>query len=300
MRQWQTTPATGDRTALVAAFEVGTGDTLQQGFFRTIYAPFKTPTASGMPDTYTWENVGFTGEEIAEIYLEFFGENYLVEKLRLYPSDAFAPLYHTAPALLGRRILAVLNANKEKYKKLIELEGYNTYNPLWNVDGEEIYSSLENQGVNDETVSVGIDRTDWANTETVNQTNRNTYEGTSQPAETVTTTAAPAEDSQGRPTKNYTRTRAEPEDNTTERVWTHHNADNNGSDYTVSASDTAFGQAATGGDKYHTDKRIRRGNIGITASQDLIEKTRAVVNWSILQEFFRDINEKILVGIYDY
>ena len=284
-------------TALEYAFNVGTVESLspESHFFDSIYIPVKKPTASGMPESYTWENIGLSFEEIAKIYNDFYGENFIVE--RLTPAGAYE--YLDSIGALGRRIKSVLEINKQKYIGLIELNGY-TYNPLYNVDAEEIYSSLENQGVTDETVATGENRVTFSSVDTQTQTQKNTYEGTLKDAETVTTTADPDTDADGNPQNNYTRTRAEPEDNTTERTYTHHNADNNGADYTVSAADNAFNQAITGGDKYHTDKRIRRGNIGVTASQDLIEKSRNTVRFSILQEFFDDINKQILIGIFDF
>lgn len=297
MKKWQSTPTTAEVTALEYAFNVGTVVSLspEAHFFDSIYIPVKKPTESGMPESYTWENIGLSFEEIGKIYNDLYGENFIVE--RLTPAGAYE--YLNSIAALGRRIKSVLEINKQKYLGLIELNGY-TYNPLYNVDAEEIYSSLENQGVTDETVATGENRVTFSSVDTQTQTQKNTYEGTLKDAETVTTTADPDTDADGNPQNNYTRTRAEPEDNTTERTYTHHNADNNGSDYTVSAADNAFNQAITGGDKYHTDKRIRRGNIGVTASQDLIEKSRITVRFSILQEFFDDINKQILVGIFDF
>lgn len=292
---WQKTATAAEMTALEAAFYNALNGGQATGFFEHIFLPVKIPTADGMPDESEWVNIGFDYKEAARVYDRFYGWNYLAEPLKKYETDVFD--WITAPANLGETIRAVIEANKGKYLKLIELQGYE-YNPLWNVDGTEIYTSLENQGVTDEKTSFAVDRIDYANTQTVQQVNRNTYEGTEHPAETVTTTAENAM-SDGEPTKNFTRSRADPTKNTTEREYTHHNAKNGESDYTVSAEDTAFGQAATGGDHYHTDKRVRRGNIGVTATQTLIEMQRKVVATSIMTEFFKDINEQILIGVYD-
>ena len=292
---WAKTATASERSALEQAFynALNYGAALT-GFFENIYVPVQRATSEGMPETVSYEKIGYTYQEIASIYYSFFAWNYIVEPLREYPSDLFP--YVTAPWLLGQRIKAVLDTNKYKYIKNIELLGY-AYNPIWNVDGEEIYSSLEAEGVTDETTTTELDQLQYTNTERVQQINRNTYEGTSQPAETVTTTEENAMSGDD-PTKNFVRSRADPEHNVTERTYTHHNADNGGAEFEVNAEDTAFGQAVAGGDKYHTEKRIRRGNIGLTATQDLIEKQRIVVKFSILKEFFKDINEQILIGIY--
>ena len=297
VKTWSETPTAIEWYALRAAFENGLTEN-STGFFENIYIPVKIPTADGMPEEYSYQNVGLTNEEIAEVYTYFYGHSYIVEPLRHYENDVGE--YVTAYAKLGHRIRAVLKMNRAKYLKLIELGGY-AYNPIWNVDGEEIFSSLENSGVTDEHTESGEDRTQWTDTKMTQQTDINTFEGgNAKPAQTVTTTGDPATDSSGKPTKNYTRSRAEPENNTTDRTYTHHNADNGGTEYAVAAADTAFNQAATGGDKYHTDKRIRRGNIGVTATQDLIEKQKAAIRSGVLQEFFDDINDQILIGIYDF
>lgn len=297
-KTWNETPAASERSCLQSAFynALVSGQT---DFFASIYIPVKIPTASGQPENWTWQNVGISAPDIADIYADFYGCNYIVEPLKTSTGEPWD--FSRAVGKLAHRIKSVLNINKAKYLKLIELNGY-TYNPLWNVDGEEIYTSLENSGTVDETTTRGEDRTTWNNVETINQTDIWTYEGgeSPNPAQRTTTTAEPDEDASGNPTKNYTRSRAEPEDNTTEKTYTHNNADNNGEEYAVQASDTAFGQAATGGDHYHTDKRIRRGNIGVTASQDLIDKQRAIIRGSIIQEFFEDINTQILIGIFDF
>lgn len=295
MKKWSETPTAIEWDALRAAFENALTEN-NTGFFENIYIPVKIPTADGMPEEYTYQNVGLTNEEIAEIYANFYGQNYIVEPLRKCNGEPWDYVYSYGK--LGHRISAVLKMNRAKYLKLIELGGY-SYNPLWNIDGEEIYSSLENSGVTDEHTESGEDRTQWTDTKLTQQTNTNTYEaGSAKPAQTVTTTGDPETDSSGTPTKNYTRTRADPEYNATDRTYTHHNADNGGAEYRVSAADTAFNQAATGGDRYHTDKRIRRGNIGVTATQDLIKKQKAAIRSGVLQEFFDDINEQILIGIY--
>ena len=76
------------------------------------------------------------------------------------------------------------------------------------------------------------------------------------------------------------------------------NGVNHNEEYTVKAKDTAFDQALVGGDKMHNEKYIRQGNIGVTKTQELIESERANLRFSVINEFFEDINEQLLVGIY--
>lgn len=300
MEKWQATPYQSERTTLESAFNnalvSGSSD-----FFANIYIPVKIPTASGMPESYNYENVGVTATEAATIYNDYYGQNFIIEPLKKVDGEPWD--YALSVGKLARRIKSVLEINKAKYLKLIELNGYE-YNPIWNVDGEEIFTSLENEGHTTEHTETGADSVTFSSVESTQQTDLNTFEGgTAHPAQTVTTTASPALDSSGNPTKNYTRSRAEPENNTTDKTYSHETVKTGttGEDeYTAAASDTAFNQAAVGADKYHTDKRIRRGNIGVTATQDLIEKQKSIVRGSILAEFFEDINQQILIGIFDF
>ena len=54
----------------------------------------------------------------------------------------------------------------------------------------------------------------------------------------------------------------------------------------------------SGGDKYHTEKRVRQGNIGTTKTQELIASERENLRFTVIDEFFNDINKQILIPIY--
>ena len=70
-------------------------------------------------------------------------------------------------------------------------------------------------------------------------------------------------------------------------------------DLTETADTDLYGNTSVAADKYHTERKLRQGNIGVTKSTELIEAQREVVRYSILQEFFDDINKQILIEIYD-
>ena len=240
-------------------------------FFLNIYIPVHNydNTTHEMLDTYTYENIGVSDSQIADIYTTFYGQNYLIEPLQLISTDVTD--YATSEANLGKRIKSVFLMNKGKYLKLIELQGYK-YNPLWNVDGTEEYTFLENQGVNDvkNTTKLG------SVTEKTN-----TYDGTLRDAAQTT----------------YGTVGSNSNNQENETTYTHHNAENNGSDY--SGGTDTFGNTVVGGDKYHTEKRVRKGNIGVTKTQELIANERENLKFSIIEEFFKDINKQILIGIFD-
>ena len=261
-----------------------------QEIFNQIYIPVKIATSAGMPDEFTYTNIGLGTNDLAEYYDVYFGENWLVEKF-----DASNVL--ASSQKLGRRIKRVFEMNKGKYLKLIELLGY-SYNPLWNVDGVEEYTYLENTGVNDISVSktVGSYTDTHGSTETTNETHEDTNSVTSFDSTNFNDT------DHNIGSKNETKTTSgdavthgshTDTDNTT---VTHHNADNNGNEY--SGGTDTFGNTVVGGDKYHNERKVRQGNIGVTKTQELIAAERENLKFSVIMEFFKDINEQILVGIY--
>lgn len=244
-----------------------------ENFFYSVYIPVKIPTQNGMPDEYTYENVGLSDSQLAIVYGQLYGANYLVDPLVLVSTDPTD--YATSIGRLAKRIKAVLFLNKTKYLKLIEVGGYE-WNPMWNVDGTEEYTFLENQGINDVTNTAKIGTVTGKT---------NTYDGTLRDAtQTSYGTVGNGNNNQE-----------------SETTYTHNNAKNLDSnnqekDYTATS---AFGESIIGGDKFHTEKRIRQGNIGVTKTTELLNDAREYYRQNIIGEFFKDINQQILVGVYD-
>lgn len=304
VNQWNNTPyvVTPYETALQAAFRTII-------LFEHLYIPVKTATNTGMPDDFTYVDIGVSRMEMAEIYNTYYGRNRLVEPL-IDRADG----YNESVAELNRRILSVYHMNMQKYKKLIELAGYE-YNPLWNVDGTEEYTYLENQGTNDTTVTYKTNQRTDTNGGALTKTGSidNTY-GNENGGDINTTSVTPFDSNQWQDTEknvakgNTTQTFNSvtdtdsrsitygAHDDETKTEVTHHNAKNGNAEY--SGGTDAFGNVVVGGDTYHTEKRVRSGNIGVTKTQELIESERLNLRFSIMGEFFKDINEQVLVGIY--
>ena len=289
VNDWFDAPVNGmvNTYALPYAFAIALQN---QEIFNQIFIPVKIATDDGMPDEFTYVNIGIGTNDLADYYDVYFGENWLVEKFDT--SDI-----HACSQKLGRRIKRVFEMNKGKYLKLIELLGY-SYNPLWNVDGVEEYTYLENSGVNDINVSktVGAYTDTHGSAETISETHEDTNSATSFDSTAFNDT------DHNIGNKNETKTTSgdavthgshTDSDNTT---VTHHNADNNGNDY--SGGTDTFGNTVIGGDKYHNERKVRQGNIGVTKTQELIAAERENLKFSVIMEFFKDINEQILVGIY--
>lgn len=138
VHEWNTVTVTD--TLLHLAF----ASALSSSALTDIYLPIKLPTDDGMPDDYTYEKIGYTTEQIAEYYDVLYGSNYLCVPLT---TDG-ATRYANSIRELTRRIQAIYEINKPKYLKMAELYGLE-WNPLWNVDGIEKYTYLENSGTND-------------------------------------------------------------------------------------------------------------------------------------------------------
>ena len=265
---------------LTAMFDTATRDATgaKDGlFFKNIYMPLKLATANGMPELSTYVDIGLSLYELAEVYWAQYGSFYFAMPY-YYCKDATEQA--AALLALGRKARSVLLKNKYKYLKDLELLGLE-YNPLFNVDGTEIRQHLENQGPNTATETNG-------NTQTFNsvkdQHNVSTYD-----------TVAKAE-------YDDTRTGSISDSGSRSTTYSHDNAKNNIDgqqvDYEVNAGDTAFGYRLVGGDKMEIEKLIRQGNIGVTKTTELIESQRELIQHSIVDEYFNDLNRLILVGVY--
>ena len=275
VNQWNSTLVGTNETALQNAFQ-------QITLFEHLYIPVRPVTSSGMQDV-TWVDIGVTIKEMSEIYNTYYGRNFLIEPY------VEANGWQVSITGLNRRILSVYHMNMQKYKKLIELAGYE-YNPLWNVDGTEEFTYLENKGVNDvKTTYDNAARTDTKGSTTGNPNNPNVR------VQKVTTFDSDTYRNVSAEEEHETYVTGAHKDEVETKI-THNNALNGNQDY--SGGTDTFGNNVVGGDTYHTEKRVRSGNIGVTKTQELIESERLNLRFSILGEFFKDINEQVLVGIY--
>lgn len=308
-----------------------------------LYIPIKTPTAAGMPEQYTYTRIGLDSDEIADVYETLFGGNFFIVPLlkKWGTDDDDVTPYSTSLVKLQRKINNVYKLNKGKYLKIAEGLGFE-WNPLYNVDGVEKYTSLENSGVNDSKTEhkytqrtdtltdtfgaqkkttggnntrTGSETTSGGKTETHDNTNSvTTFDSTefsntdhSNANDTISNDAYTTEynsvkdaDTHTTDTDAYTDTHQTAfgahtdEDNTS---VTHHNAKNGDDEY--SGGVDGFGNTVVGGDKYHTDIKERKGNIGVTKTTELLSDAFEFYKNNLLKMFFEDINEQILVRVFE-
>lgn len=281
-RWYQTEFGTPSKPALRSAFETGLNmnPSTEEYPFRHIYIPLAKRVESGddigkiIPGEYEYIDIGLTMVELVGLYYTQYRERMICEPLTT--ATAVTDANH-----LGFLMYMVFLKNRYKYLKWIDSMGY-AYNPLWNVDANEMYQSLDNHG--------GINRTDRPILAT--KTEQYTADYNSTPKKTGWSEVGynnqdPTVTSGFASTSNETHENAKNKDDNDQEK-----------EYVVESKDTAFGQKIIGGDYMHVEKRLRQGNIGITMSTQLINAERETVRFSLIQEYFNDINKEILMCLY--
>ena len=267
-----------------------------ENVFANIYVAIRNnpqSAAQEATESFTYYNVGFTISEITKYFNTKFGLNY------------FAYNYEDQMDPMIERVRSIYKANKYKYMKLIEIMGYK-YNPLYNVDGIELYGNAETIGDSSSTrkpegtiksVTGKETNNTMADMESTNYVNP--FD------ETAQATQIESQNKSSPVTSKQTF-----EDNYHETSELNHNPAMNykydsesgkwiqDQAFVVAASDNAFGVTFTGPERYYAEKRIRQGNIGVTKSQELVKAQRDVVQYNILDEFFRDLEREIVIGIF--
>lgn len=274
-----------DQTPLYGIFHSAFAG-MKGNVFNEIYVTIRNnPTSYGAEETYCTYNVGFSDVEITNYYVSLYGSHYF----------CYDPDIASDKVAITRKVKSIYEANLYKYRKLIELMGYD-YNPLYNVDGVELYSTAESIGDTDSIHNpTGMIKTG------ANSDNAPTVKHNVAPYDSETAKLQSEDIQSGQTITDYT-------DYSESNATIHHPAGNlvynestgkyEPKTFVINEKDNAFGVAFNGPERYYAEKRIRQGNIGVTKTQELIEAQREVVKFNILDEFFKDINEHILVGIY--
>lgn len=267
-----------------------------ENVFANIYVAIRNnpqSAAQEATESFTYYNVGFTISEITKYFNTKFGLNY------------FAYNYDDQMDPMIERVSSIYKANKYKYMKLIEIMGYK-YNPLYNIDGIELYGNAESLGDSSST------RKPEGTIKSVTGKETNNAMGDIE----ITNYVNPF-DKTAQATQIESQNKSSPvtskqtfEDNYHETSELNHDPAMNykydsetekwipDQPFVVAASDNAFGVTFTGPERYYAEKRIRQGNIGVTKSQELVRAQRDVVQYNILDEFFRDLEREIVVGIF--
>lgn len=272
------------------------GETVD-GFFNKIWIPVKVynEQTGKFADDYTYYNCGMDTLKLAQLYWTKYSGNYLIGG------------HETFDGVFQRLVIRCESIFKQylgKYRKLVEMEGL-IWNPLWNVDGTELHQILEVHGnenhLSAESGSTANGRNMQDEREVTaydSDTLKKEYKETHKGLDSSTGPSASATygddeiKADADPVSNV-------ETSSSEARASRSHITHDSIGYGVSEKDTAFGTAITDGDLLHTEKTVRQGNIGVTKTTELIEDARKTVAYSIIQEFFKDINRVILIGTYD-
>lgn len=247
--------------------------------------------------TYTYSNIGFTPAQIADYFNTRYSCNYFLYNFKV----------QSEYDKLLTRIKSIYKANFYKYKKLIEVMGYK-YNPLYNVDGTELYANMESIGDTESertpsgrirTTSGTLNGTSIGSSTTENYTNPYDSNSGTDPSYLTDKTVTNAITTDQEYLDNYNEKTAianqpaqkfsiDPQTGQITKSGL----------YDMAAKDSAFSVALNGAERYYAEKRIRQGNIGVTKTTELIEAQREAVRFNLLDEFFRDLEHDIIVGIY--
>ena len=294
-----TAQATGyERSWLDLLFDRATiisGET-SGGFFNNIWIPTRkyNPTTQKMSETYTYYNVGMSTADMADLYWTEYSGNYLIGRQDDISIDF---------SYISTRVTAIFKKNLGKYRKLVELEGLE-WNPLWNVDGSEIHQLLEKHASENNLFSesgasaTGKNLKDEHKVSAYDSATKTEWEETHVGQGTSNTPTAEVVYGDDTLTANGGSI-SDVDTSSSEARASRSHKTHESFEYSVKVEDTAFGVAINdGGDFLHTEKTVRQGNIGVTKTTELIEDARRTVAYSIIQEFFDDINEVILVGVW--
>lgn len=293
IEDWYNTQV-GTASKLTILFNNAIGQT---NVFSTIYVAIRdNPQYAEQTEHFSYYNVGYTDTQISDYFVTKFGLNYFA-----YRADNTIDFNE-----LRMKIKSIYDANLYKYRKLVEILGY-TYNPLFNVDGTELYSRAESigdaQNVRTPSGSIITETGTEKNQALGNTTTtfyKNPYDNNSTSANVVD---AKTEQSPVKSIQTYSDEYNETTDfknipannykyDETTQEWKPDGV------FSVAAKDNAFGIEFNGPERYYAEKKIRQGNIGVTKSTELIAAQRELVRYNILDEFFRDLYREIVVGIY--
>lgn len=293
MNRWyQTVSSTSpSKTCLRNAFEIalGRGTTPETYLFEDIYIPIPKTNADkygqeipeGLdahafvePYEYKFVNVGMSVEDIVDYYWTKYGCNMFCIPI----NDRETSL--TGDLTLGKKMNVIVKANMYKYLKWIADMGY-AYNPLWNVDGTDWFQYIDTHG--------NVVRKDSPILQYADKLKTNAYEGTLRDTNETQNTYA------GTYLNGETETFGKSSYDDTQNIYSVSKEEH---DAVTNDSIDGPVKSITGGDYSHIEKRIRQGNIGVTQTSELIKNERDLVRFNIIEEFFKDVNKELLMGIY--
>jgi hypothetical protein len=241
--------------------------TLNGNPFEHIYFPYQESYVDNNVLKYrdSFADIGVSTATITDIfYTTYFNRKFFREIKRHFDTGEYINSDNYAKEF-GKWISSVYMKNSPKYLGNIALLGYK-YDPLYNYDMNETSGSWIKDGDNkiettpSGTVTTEHDRTQYDNTNYVHE------------SKDVTTYANAK---------------------TTTDEKHQHISD------TITSANDIYGSERSNLDKLAGGKIRRYGNIGVTTTQQMIEQERNKLKFSIINDFFNDLDTELLLNIYE-
>lgn len=252
-----------------------------------IYFVYDTVASDGTVTTSV-ANVGIGEEQFIE---DFLITN--VERIVAQPFyEGHGPEWTRVCTFLRDKLVTAINLNMAKYIKLLETMGFK-YDPTANYDMTEIGGEAEKEGALEDNKSIRGAKT---KTETAPELRTTHY------TSTYDDTATGRLDNYDVQTYEGTYS-IDPETNVPIKITKEFYEGENPGDtvtrtHTGQVSLTQDEITTPSADKANTHKLIRRGNIGVTTTQQMIEAQRELVKFSLEREIMKDLEDAILLRCY--
>ena len=276
--------------------------------------------SSGQPTKYHY-NLGFQPVDIKNAYAEWYGERRLGKALPPIDSYIYEPRnlqmersliatdqegYEYLGRWLTQQIQIFIDSNKDKYLKLVDTIGFK-YDPISNYDmteektaqnGTETLShTVDKKGKTLNFESNQVDLVAPTEGEQAYEQDAHVSSWTSDGSDTVTNSQT-TDSTVEHQTTTY--------DSATYRNEWKETSNDGGTTQTTKLKPKASESVYNGEEYTDTKDRgddsyqlSRKGNIGVTTSQQMIESEREVARYNVLKEFFEDLNRYLLLSTWD-
>lgn len=236
---------------------------LTANFFTYIYVPVEQLDQDGNV-VKTYENIGINYSDLVNEFYACYCNRFLGFKAK---SDSATEKLRVKK-MIKDTVKSVLSLNQYKYLKLIETLGFK-YDPIANYDMNETSGTWASDGNTKSTTT--------PSGEVISKDYRTQYDDTSEGDANL--------ESYNKTSYNNAKT---------ETVIEHQDLGK-----TISANKDIYEIGTSDIDNFSGSKIRRNGNIGVTTTQQMIESQRQLVRFSIIQEYFNDLDKAILLNVYD-
>lgn len=267
----------------------------------------KVEVTKNLPD------LGFDSGSLLDYFVNHYGEKELARALVPENGSFNSTSWENEWTWLYKRINFLVNANSHKYIRLVASLDF-SYDPISNYDMMEVgkdkndlgekYTERTGNNSREITSTTVVPNADVTIVNTSEGQDKNfvpSTVGTGGDGDTVTTTA----DSNNKPTTINSVTTYD-DDNPV----TLNKSESTGTSITTNKQDPKFSSTITTGARGWKDTTLqtipsndyhnlnRQGNIGVTTTQEMIQKEREIARYSVIEEFFNDLKNECMLSTW--